>query len=654
MNRRVRKRLQPTLGDYLAIAVGPLLIGLLVGSMVFLLIEAFYEGPFGGRLQFIMAWFVVGAVGISRISIEEGREQAALFAVPLGILVAIAAWRYVEFSGPLQAFSPLVSIALVALIWWSTDCLTWDCTVLDEDDTDGDAGVGLLETAGLEGGGGAEAGEGDADAVTAREAEPKSLWERFREMRRRPHAPGVWVLYFSLAALPLFGVGQLLLPADKEASKRFVFLLLVTYVASGLGLLLVTSFLNLRRYLRKRRLVMPPTMAITWVVSGTLLIAGILLICLMLAGRGVGYSVADLPLVASVREGLATSRWAASGEGLEREENARQVSDPDAEQVRPGEGDEAGGNTGGQQDGGSTNDRSQVPGNRPRGDQQQTADNSQAAGRERPRATQAGGQQAGQPQDADEANAGEGEQSGDARSSPADEGQSGAGQQPSDAAAERTAEAPGGAEPEGSQTPPQMPEISGVGGWLKVLGWIVAAIVLGGGLWWYRHAILAGIGALLERLRELWRGLFAGREKRVTGQAASSPAAPPRRRTFAEFADPFASGAAEGASADELIGYSFEAFEAWSGDRGLRRRPQQTAHEFVEVVGERLPAIAREAETLAELVSWSRFASDPVPRSRLKHLERLWRRMRREQRGGAEEAADPATSRPASRDTRSV
>ena len=149
MNRRVRKRLQPTLGDYLAIAVGPLLIGLLVGSMVFLLIEAFYEGQFGGRLQFIMAWFVVGAVGISRISIEEGREHAALFAVPLGILVAIAAWRYVEFSGPLQAFSPLVSIGLVALIWWSTDCLTWDCTVLDEDDTDGDAGVGLLETAGL-------------------------------------------------------------------------------------------------------------------------------------------------------------------------------------------------------------------------------------------------------------------------------------------------------------------------------------------------------------------------------------------------------------------------------------------------------------------------------------------------------------------------
>ena len=124
--------------------------------------------------------------------------------------------------------------------------------------------------------------------------------------------------------------------------------------------------------------------------------------------------------------------------------------------------------------------------------------------------------------------------------------------------------------------------------------------------------------------------LFVGREKRrAAGQTDSSPAAPPRRRTFAEFVDPFASGASEGVSADELIGYSFEAFEAWSGDLGFRRRPQQTAHEFVEVVGERLPAIAREAEALAELVSWSRFANDPVPRSKLKHLERLWRRMRR-------------------------
>ncbi|NBP81327.1 hypothetical protein EBU58_11565, partial [bacterium] len=136
MNRRVRKRLQPTLGDYLAIAVGPVLIGLLVGSMVFFLIEVFYQGQFGGRLQFIMAWFVVGAVGIARISIEEGREHAALFAAPLGILVAIAALKFVEFSGPLRALSPVLSVGLVALIWWSTDCLTWDCTVVDDDEED--------------------------------------------------------------------------------------------------------------------------------------------------------------------------------------------------------------------------------------------------------------------------------------------------------------------------------------------------------------------------------------------------------------------------------------------------------------------------------------------------------------------------------------
>lgn len=194
-----------------------------------------------------------------------------------------------------------------------------------------------------------------------------------------------------------------------------------------------------------------------------------------------------------------------------------------------------------------------------------------------------------------------------------------------------------------------------MGAWLKVLGWIITAIVLGAALWWYRHAIVAAMQGLLERLRELWSGLFAGREKRrAADQAGGQPSAPPRRRTFAEFSDPFASGAAEGVSADELIGYSFAAFEAWSGDRGLRRRPQQTVHEFVEVVGERLPAIAREAAALAELVSWSRFASDPVPRSRLQHLERLWRRMRREQRGGLGEVAAPAASRQASRDTPEV
>lgn len=623
MSRRKRKRLEPTLGDYLAIAVGPLLIGLLVGSMVFFLIEVFYQGQFGGRLQFIMAWFVVGAVGIGRISISDGREYAAVFAAPLGILVAIAAWRYVEFQGPLQAFSPVLSIGLVALIWWSTDCLTWDCTVLDDEDEDVDAGAGLLETAGLVSVDAAAARTPDADAVTTHESPRKTLWERFVEYRRRPHAPGVWVLYFSLAALPLFGLGQVALANRDLARQRFVFLLLVVYVASGLGLLLITSFLNLRRYLRQRRLTMPVTMAATWVASGTFVIAAILFVCLMLAGSGVGYTVGDLPVFAAAREALATSKWASRGEGLEKEDGTQQAARDDASRVRDGDDESPDGERGGEgeQGGQPRDEQTAARDTRPKNEPQPQTDQ---ASRPRPRATQqAQGEQASGEQQASQE-----------QGQPQGQEQDGEAQAQSDAEAQQQAprEEPGDSPP---QAPPNIPDVSVGTDWLKVLGWAVLALVVGTAVWWYRAALWGALAGLIERLRDLWARLFAGGVARSAAEASGKAEVATRRKTFAEFSDPFASGAAEGASTDELIRYSFEAFEAWSGDLGLRRRPQQTAHEFVEVVGDRRPAIAREAQELAELVSWSAFAHEPVPRGRVRHLEKLWKRMRREPRAAA-------------------
>ena len=47
-----------------------------------------------------------------------------------------------------------------------------------------------------------------------------------------------------------------------------------------------------------------------------------------------------------------------------------------------------------------------------------------------------------------------------------------------------------------------------MGGWLKILGWIVLAVVLGGAAWWYRAAILTAIGGMLDALRDLWARLF--------------------------------------------------------------------------------------------------------------------------------------------------
>jgi hypothetical protein len=104
------------------------------------------------------------------------------------------------------------------IIWWSAHRLTWDCTLID-DDVDA-SGAGLLEEAGLEKGqpiANESTPPRPAKKKASREASSLDDWRRrYAEYRAKrtskPHVPGVWVVYFSLAALPLFGLGQAEIP----------------------------------------------------------------------------------------------------------------------------------------------------------------------------------------------------------------------------------------------------------------------------------------------------------------------------------------------------------------------------------------------------------------------------------------------------------
>ena len=81
-----------------------------------------------------------------------------------------------------------------------------------------------------------------------------------------------------------FGLGQTLLPAGDQAARQTGFTYLLVYVTAALGLLLTTSFLGLRRYLRQRHLVMPGAMAFGWMRFGVGL-AGVVLIAALLLPR---------------------------------------------------------------------------------------------------------------------------------------------------------------------------------------------------------------------------------------------------------------------------------------------------------------------------------------------------------------------------------
>src|SRR5262249_28173496 len=138
-------------------------------------------------------------------------------------------------------------------------------------------------------------------------------YQRYRAERKKRHTPGVWVVYFSLAALPLFGLGQSLIPVEHEGRRRYAFWLLTLYVGSGLGLLLTTCFLGLRRYLRQRQVKMPAALAGVWLTVG-----GVLIVLLLLVGAVLPRPNAENPLVDV--PGLNTgdrdaSRWAMKGGG---------------------------------------------------------------------------------------------------------------------------------------------------------------------------------------------------------------------------------------------------------------------------------------------------------------------------------------------------
>ena len=112
-------RLQPTLTDYVVIAINPALIMLLITSLVYFLLELFYQGQYPERLHFCLWWFIFGIVLVSRISMEEGWDRAAPFGAALAIVVALAMNKFVSYQGTnLGQIGWMINYALMALIWW--------------------------------------------------------------------------------------------------------------------------------------------------------------------------------------------------------------------------------------------------------------------------------------------------------------------------------------------------------------------------------------------------------------------------------------------------------------------------------------------------------------------------------------------------------
>lgn len=692
------RRTPETLVDWLVVGIAPFLIMLLVGSLVFYLVEVFYQGDYQLRLIWVLGLFVMAIVCIARISMEEGAAYASLYAIPLAGAVGVALLTFVQVRGPLAPVGPLLNLSLMGLVWWAAHKLTWDCTLIEggKDFT----GQGLMQTTGLDrffrirtpnsAETPAETSApsqpdliGTSDAGAKNQARPVWEWWKYRD--DRPHAPGVWVIYFSLAAIPLFGLGQWFMPSGDLILRRRAFWLLVVYVAAGLALLMSTSFLSLRRYLRQRKLEMPLEMAGVWLGTGGAMVVVLLILASLLPRPNPEYSITHLaPDIRS--PDLSPSRWGFGREGAKPKGDAPQTATKGtpSEQSKAGNGSKSNGKSSsgrqsgnqgsnskqGQQSSGeqhnsssnSGNSGSQGQSNQGQSSQNQSSPSNQSNSSEQqngnsgsqnqPNSQQNSGNQSGNQSSSQ--NKGEqtsGEQNNNAANqnnqpnnsanqSPESQSQSNQSQSRPDtnnnsanqSASDPSSTAPLPDEPPPPPTPRDMSAAIGqffayLMHLLKWLFYLAVATVIAWYAWKNREWLLQAWQQLLKELRELWARLFGGKPAPVAS-AIEAPAPSPPQKRFADFADPFSSGLAARWPLAELVRYTFAAFEARGRDRDCPRGNDQTPLEYAAVVGQLEPALAGEFRSLADLYCQLAFAGGQVPPQAASQLQQLWRSWR--------------------------
>ncbi len=572
----------------------------LVGSLVLFLLELFYGGRYEGRMQWILFSFVFCAVLIARISMTpEIAARAPLYGIGLGLVVWFALGKFVEFppDTPLATFSWAINLGLIALIWWSAHKLTWDCTYIDE--TVDASGAGLLETTGL------EAGDGVSTAAEEPiEAEPEGTgwWSRYMAYRerqsRRPHSPGVWIVYFSLAALPLFGLGQTLISVEDTEVRQCAFWFMAVYVASALGLLLSTSFLGLRRYLRQRNLQMPVSMTTMWLGIGGALIAVLLVVGALLPRPNPEYSLISLTKLGSAdRE---ASKYSPGGD-------------------EPGKGGGRAGSQGAKDGQGNASGKSDDAGGKGQGSktgsEQGKAENSDGKGKD-------GSDSGSQP--------GKGKDQASQKTSDSQKQSSSQDQKSGSEEAKGEAENADGSSGDSSSLQPLGQVFSKLSQFLKWIVFILVGIIVAFLLIRAMLRFLANFSGwakgILAALERLWRSLFGWlTPSALHAETAERSAPTPRPRPFSSFANPFHSGTAS--SPEEVVRYSFEALEAWGYERGVSRQDDDTPLEFADRIGFEQSELANVARRLAARYARAAYGRGKLPPTALDAVKQFWQKI---------------------------
>jgi hypothetical protein len=374
---------------------------------------------------------------------------------------------------------------------------------------------------------------------------------------------------------------------------------MIIYVGSGLGLLMTTCFLGLRRYLRQRRLPMPASIAGVWLTTGGLLIAALLVGGALLPRPNAEYPLVDVGKLAGSRDREA-SRYATKGDSSGKGEGKASTDNPpDDEKGTSGSGTKK------DQQGG---EQSQGKSGQDKGSSKSGQKGSQS-GNKQGKSSQSGQNAQGKSnQDKDKKD--KSSQSGGSRSGEDD--------QISKSSAPKSFHAP-------------------LTGWFaSVLKWVVFAVLaLAVAFYLFRNGLKHWANfsqwarRLLAALDSLWQKLFGWWQpqpgKAEKDQSLEARPLPPR--PFASYSNPFRDGSSDWQATEELVRLTFEALEAWAREHDLPRQPEETPLEFTRRVAQEVPPLEFEANEMGKLYVRAAYATGGLPENSRKTLRQFWDRL---------------------------
>lgn len=599
---------RPKLADYAAVAIAPVLIFVMISSLANYFVMLFYEGGYGDRLWYLISMYTMGAVALARIVIENDRSYSAGYAIALGAAMVFVMTR---FAGHLP-----FAVGIVLLIGYLADRIVHDCTLIDYS-VDA-SGEGLVDRA-----------MDEANGIRKDDRDPEASETEKARRRRKSHQPGRTVFLLALAAFPLFGLGQFMLSSNSDAWSRAQ-LMLGLYLFSSLSLLVTTSFLNLRRYLRQREVDMPTNVTVAWLAGGILMIAALMMTAFLAPMPGQALASLPAPKFLQTSETMANAMgWGREGADRSGSESDSETSrDDDAgEKQKKGSGDnenEGSGETGGKKpsdktagsekgqpsdsgspseaDGKSDSKQQGSNSKSQNGQQQQTGANSKQPmeSRDDPSGEQGDQQQSSGDQASDQSRQGEPSDSESSSSSESHNGE----QSNSDTSESQSEQDPGekGESQESSESsnsqrdPPQGQENASpqsqqqsqrqssesssnlsesLSGLFSALGGLVRLLLILGLL----AVVVYYVYRMRERLLAWWQSLFAKRDG-GWGPEAEGPATEiaVTLKPFSSFRNPI------GSENDprRIILITCQAFDAWARERGVPRSQDETPSSYIE------------------------------------------------------------------------